>query len=84
MSLAATSGLGLGGRVGLGVTPTQVAQFQPEHRYQILPAYAQDGVILVRLFQGSTDSTLFEDFIEQLLPISPLINLSVSTPKLAL
>jgi hypothetical protein len=64
MSLAATSGLSLGGRVSL-----QVAQFQREHRYQILPAYAQDGVILARVFQGSTDSTVFEDFIEQLLPL---------------
>lgn len=67
----------------LGVTPTQVAQFQREHRYQMLPAYARDGVILARVCQGSTDSTVFEDFIEQLLPISSLINLSVSTPKLA-
>ena len=32
----------------LGVTPTQVAQFQHEQRYQILPAYAQDGVVIVR------------------------------------
>ena len=53
----------------LGVTPTQVTQFQREQRHQILPAYAQDGVILARVFQGSTDSTVFEDFIEQLLPL---------------
>jgi len=52
------------------VTPTQVAQFQREQRYQILPAYAVDGIILARVFQGSTDSTAFEDFIEQLLPLS--------------
>jgi transposase len=51
------------------VTPTQVAQFQREHRYQILSAYAQDGVILARVFQGSIDSTVFEDFIKQLLPL---------------
>ena len=53
----------------LGVTPTQVAQFQREQRYQILPAYTQDGIIFARVFQGSTDSTVFEDFIEQLLPL---------------
>jgi len=53
----------------LGVTPTQVAQFKREQRYQILPAYAVDGIILARVFQGSTDSTVFEDFIEQLLPL---------------
>jgi transposase len=34
-----------------------------------LPAYTQDGIILARVFQGSTDSTVFEDFIEQLFPL---------------
>ena len=53
----------------LGMTPTQVAQFHREQRYQILPAYTQDGIILARVFQGSTDGTVFEDFIEQLLPL---------------
>lgn len=53
----------------LGETPTEVAPFQREQRYQILPAYAVDGIILARVFQGSTDSTVFEDFIEQLLPL---------------
>jgi len=33
-----------------------------------LPAYAQDGIVLSRVFQGSTDATVFEAFIEQLLP----------------
>lgn len=33
-----------------------------------MPAYAQDGIVLARVFQGSTDATVFEDFIEQLLP----------------
>jgi DDE superfamily endonuclease len=32
-----------------------------------LPAYTQDGILLSRVFQGTTDSTFFEDFIEQLL-----------------
>jgi len=53
----------------LGVTPVQIARFQREQRYQILPAYTQDGVLLVRVFQGSTDSTVFEEYIEQLLPL---------------
>jgi len=42
-------------------------QIQREQRYQILPAYTQDGVICTRVFQGSTHSTVFEDFIEQTL-----------------
>lgn len=50
----------------LGVTPVQVAQFQREQRYQILPAYTQDGVILARVFRGSA---VFEEFIEQLRPL---------------
>jgi len=51
----------------LGVTPVQVARFHRDRRYQILPAYTQDGILLSRVFQGSTDGTMFEDFIEQLL-----------------
>ncbi len=53
----------------LGVTPIQVSRYQREQRYQILPAYTQDGVILTRVFQGSTDGTVFKDFVEQLLPL---------------
>ncbi|THC88362.1 hypothetical protein EYZ11_012193 [Aspergillus tanneri] len=51
----------------VGVTPVQISRFHREQRYQILPAYAQDGVILARVFQGSTDASIFEDFVEQLL-----------------
>jgi transposase len=51
----------------LGTTPVQIARYQREQRYQILPAYTQDGVLLFRVFQGTTDSALFEDYIEQLL-----------------
>ena len=50
------------------MTPVQIAQFQREQRYQILPVYAQDSIVLARVFQGSTDSAVFKDFIEQLLP----------------
>lgn len=51
----------------LGVTPVQISKFHRDKRYQILPAYAQDGIVLRRIFQGSTDGDVFEDFIEQLL-----------------
>jgi transposase len=51
----------------LGVAPVQVSKFHRDRRYQILPAYSQDGILLSRIFQGSTDGPMFEDFIEQLL-----------------
>jgi transposase len=51
----------------LGVAPVQITRFHRDRRYQILPAYSQDGVLLSRMFQGSTDGALYEDFIEQLL-----------------
>ncbi|KAJ5491669.1 hypothetical protein N7539_003236 [Penicillium diatomitis] len=51
----------------LGVTPVQVSKFHRGQRYQILLAYTQDGIILSRIFKGSTDATFFESFIEQLL-----------------
>lgn len=51
----------------LGVTPVQISKFHRDERYQILPAYAQDGIVPRRVFQGSTDAEVFEDFIEQLL-----------------
>ena len=44
-----------------------IARLYRDQRYQILPAYAQDGIVLARVFQGSTDSAILEDFIEQLL-----------------
>jgi transposase len=51
----------------LGVAPVEVARFHRDRRHQILPAYTQDGVLLARVFQGSTDRAVFEDFVEQLL-----------------
>jgi hypothetical protein len=33
----------------------QVSKFHRDQRYQILPAYAQDGVVFSRVFQGSTE-----------------------------
>lgn len=51
----------------LGTTPVQIARYRREQRWQILPAYTQDGILLSRVFQGSTDGSVFEDYIEQLL-----------------
>ena len=51
----------------LGITPVQVSKFHRHQRYQILPAYTQDGILLCRVFQGATDASFFEGFIEELL-----------------
>ena len=51
----------------LGVTPVQVSKFHQGQQYQILPAYAQDGIMLACIFKGLTDAALFKSFIEQLL-----------------
>src|SRR6202012_6176087 len=32
------------------------------------PAYTQDGILFSRVYLGTTDTDMFEDFIEQLLP----------------
>jgi transposase len=50
-----------------GATPVQVDEFQRKQRFQILAAYTQRGVELARIYPGSTDAALFEDFIKQLL-----------------
>lgn len=34
----------------LGTTRVQVSRFYPDQRYQILPAYVQDGIVLSRVF----------------------------------
>ena len=51
----------------VGTAPLQVANFHRDQRYQILPAYCDDGILFSRVFQGSTDAAVFEDFIGQLL-----------------
>lgn len=51
----------------LRVTPAQVAHFYCNYRYQILPAYIQEGVLFYYMFQGTTNSAILEDFIKQLL-----------------
>ena len=55
------------GQSPLGVIPVQIARLYRDQRHQILPAYVQDSILLARVFQGSIDTTVFEDFIEQLL-----------------
>ena len=50
-----------------GTSPVQVTKFGRGQRWHILPAYAQDGIMLRRVYQGSTDTAMFEDFIAQLL-----------------
>ncbi|KAJ5434746.1 hypothetical protein N7491_005341 [Penicillium cf. griseofulvum] len=50
----------------LGVAPKQVSQFHRHERYQILPAYAQGGIVLSRVFRGSRDASTFENFIHEL------------------
>ena len=51
----------------VGVTPAKIAQFHRGQRYQILPAYTEDGIVLARVFQGNTDADIFLDFIKELL-----------------
>jgi transposase len=51
-----------------GKRPRQVKRFHRGRRFQILPAYTQDGVIHFMVYEGSTDTEMFEAFIETLLP----------------
>ncbi|KAJ5335558.1 hypothetical protein N7452_007961 [Penicillium brevicompactum] len=51
----------------LDTTPVQVLRFYCDQRYQILPVYIQDGILLSYVFQGKPDASFFEDFIEELL-----------------
>ena len=53
----------------MGITPVQVENFHRGKRYQVLPAYTQDGVLLSQVYDGSTDSVVFAEFIRQLLPL---------------
>lgn len=53
-------------QIGFRWSPIQISRFHRDQRYQILPAYTQKDVLLSRVFQGSADASMFEDFIEQL------------------
>lgn len=48
-------------------SPVETTKFGRGKRWHILPAFAQDGILLRRVYQGSTDSDLFKGFITQLL-----------------
>lgn len=50
-----------------GSTPVKVNELNRDTRYQILPAYTMEGILLARIYTGSTDAEWFEDFIKQLL-----------------
>lgn len=52
-----------------GVTPVQVEPFQRGKRYQILPAYTQDGILVAQIFEGTTNADIFESFIREVLDI---------------
>jgi transposase len=51
----------------VGSTPVQTERFHRGQRHHILPAYTQDGILLARIYQGSTDGEVFEDFLGELL-----------------
>jgi hypothetical protein len=44
------------------------SDFTAVREFQILPAYTQEGIIHFRVYEGSTDTEIFENFIEELLP----------------
>ena len=50
----------------LGIAPVQMEKFYRGQRHHILPAYTQDRILLARIYQGSTDAEVFEDFLEEL------------------
>ncbi|KAI9148659.1 hypothetical protein HJFPF1_08368 [Paramyrothecium foliicola] len=51
----------------IGMTPVMVDALNRDQRYQILPAYTVEGILLTRIYTGSTDAELFEDFVKELL-----------------
>jgi transposase len=50
-----------------GTAPLKATKFGRGKRWHILPAYTQDGILLKRIYQGSTDAACFNDFILELL-----------------
>ena len=53
----------------IGVPAIQVEQFHRGRKYQILPAYTQNGLLLADIYQGTTNGAIFESFIERVLPL---------------
>jgi transposase len=44
-------------------SPVEITKFGYGKRWHILPAYAQDGILLRRVYQGSTETEVFKGFI---------------------
>lgn len=55
------------GQAPRGIAPVLKGKFTRDKKRQILPAYAQDGVLFHRIYDGSIDGEIFENFIEELL-----------------
>ncbi|QLI72687.1 uncharacterized protein G6M90_00g090430 [Metarhizium brunneum] len=52
-----------------GQPAVHVDEFNRDKKIQILPAYTQDGILHAKIYRGSTDSAVFKEFIEELLPL---------------
>ncbi|KAM0665688.1 hypothetical protein ACQRIU_005949 [Beauveria bassiana] len=55
------------GRAPKGKTPIKYNKLKRGRRWQILPAFTQNGVLMYRVYQGPTDKFLIEDFMSELL-----------------
>lgn len=62
MNLNVIKGLGIGELAGTARGDTGQRVKIPSQ--STLPAYAQDGIIMPRIFKGSTDATFLESFIQ--------------------
>ncbi|PWI63957.1 hypothetical protein PCL_01923 [Purpureocillium lilacinum] len=50
-----------------GMRPSRIGDYSRGQTVQVLAAYTQEGVELARVYPGSTNTEVFEDFIRQLL-----------------
>ncbi|KAI1847678.1 hypothetical protein JX265_013938 [Neoarthrinium moseri] len=48
-----------------GVAPVHTAAFHRGPRHRIIGAYTQDGILYYDLFEGTTNHTVYKEFIEQ-------------------
>ena len=51
-----------------GVRPVQYGRFRRGQRYQLLAALTVDGILYCRIYPGSTNGEIFEEFMRDLLP----------------
>ena len=51
-----------------GETPVQIKPFHRGDRVSFLPAYGIEGIIYSEVYEGTTDLTVFENFLVNLLP----------------